>query len=132
MNTFFVRACKKKKREEEEEILSRLGLGNEKMGFVKIQVKRVKLKRNRKITVPFVWLLPFFFFTLLLPLYLVSFARVLDVHASTIRALAGNVHRRALPSWNAILLSRSMINPIPRNYNNNLITFLDVLIFSYR
>lgn len=54
MNTFFVRACKKKKREEEEEILSRLGLRNEKMGFVKIQVKRVKLKRNRKITVPFV------------------------------------------------------------------------------
>lgn len=80
------------------------------MGFVKIQVKKVKLKRNRKS--PFPRLTSSLHFIRLLSLYLVPFARVLDVHASTIRALAGNVHRRALP----LLPSRNdSFNAAPRN-----------------
>lgn len=50
MKTFLVRAQKEKKKKKK--ILSRLGLGNEEMGFVKIQVKRAKLKRNGKSLFP--------------------------------------------------------------------------------
>lgn len=50
MKTFLVRAQKEK--EKKKKILSRLGPGNEEMGFVKIQVKRAKLKRNRKSLFP--------------------------------------------------------------------------------
>lgn len=94
MKTFFVRACKKKKKKGNT--FETWTTRNEKMGFVKIQVKRVKLKRNRKSLFP--RLTSSIPFIPLHSLYPVPFPRVLDVHASTIRALAGNVHRRAFPS----------------------------------
>lgn len=73
MKTFLVRAQKEKKKKKK--ILSRLGLGNEEMGFVKIQVKRAKLKRNGKSLFP----------------------RSTSPPLCTRQPSAGNVHRRALP-----------------------------------
>ena len=97
MNTFFVRAYKKKRRRRRRNTFETWTRKREN-GFRKNTSKKSEIKEKQKNHCSLRLTSSLLFFTLLLPLYLVSFARVLDVHASTIRALAGNVHRRAFPS----------------------------------
>lgn len=93
------------------------------MGFVKIQVKKVKLKRNRKSLFP--RLTSSLHFILLLSLYLVPFARVLDVHASTIRAWPEMFIDEPFLFFHRETIRLTRLHAT----NNNLITFLAVLIF---
>lgn len=93
------------------------------MGFVKIQVKKVKLKRNRKSLFP--RLTSSLHFILLLSLYLVPFARVLDVHASTIRAWPEMFIDEPFLFFHRETIRLTRFHAT----NNNLITFLAVLIF---